>query len=400
MEVFATRQAIFNEKKEVYGYELLFRAGFESYYDTLDGDKAAVDMMAFVNFSELTDGKRGFATFPRNLLLKDFPAMLPCDMVTIGIDADIDLDEELLATFRTLKEAGCRLAIENFTLDQIASPLVELADVVKVDFSTTTVIDRLAITEQLAKSDVKLLARKVSTAEEFDQAVEWGYSYFHGSFVNKPVIRPDKEISTNKLVHLQVLNEVNRPELPYEKLEDLIKKDVSLTYKLLRFMNSVWFGLRYEVKSIKHALVLLGPKEVKKWASLVVVGGTADDKPRELLRCSLARAKVAEQIAPLIGKKAVASDLFLMGMFSVIDALMDVPMANVLSQLPLSENIMTALIEGKGPFRPVLDLVVAYEQAEWEAFSSQAALLELDEAVVPELFRDALKWANNALEVI
>ena len=400
MEVFVTRQAIFDKKKEVHGYELLFRAGFESYYDTLDADKATVDMMAFVNFSELTDGKRGFAKFPRNLLLKEFPATLPSEMVTVGIAEDIEPDDQLLATCRQLKAAGCQLAMENFTLDRRDSPLLELADVVKVDFTTTTIVDRMAVCEELGGSGVEMLARKVATADEFDQAVEWGYSYFHGSFVSKPVIRPDKDISTNKLVHLQVLNEVNQPELPYDKLEDLIKQDVALTYKLLRFMNSVWFGLRYEVKSIKHALVLLGPKEVKKWASLVVVGGTADDKPRELLRCSLTRAKAAEQLAPLIGKKAVASDLFLMGMFSVIDALMDVPMASVLDQLPLSEQIKTALIAGEGPFRPVLDTVVAYEQGEWERFSAQAAALGLDETVVPELFRSALKWANNALEVI
>ena len=400
MEVFVTRQPVFDKHKEVHGYELLFRAGFESYYDALDGDRATVDLMAFVNFSELTDGKRGFVKFPRNLLLKEFPALLPSEMVTVGIGEEIEADEEILATCGRLKAAGCGLAMENFTLQRRDSPFLEFADMVKVDFTTTPIVERMAICEQLGSTGVAMTARKVATADEFDQAVEWGYSYFHGSFFSKPVIRPDKEISANKLVHLRVLNEVNQPELPYDKLEDLIKQDVALTYKLLRFMNSVWFGLRYEVKSIKHALVLLGPKEVKKWASLVVVGGTAEDKPRELLRCSLTRAKAAEQLAPLIDMKAVAPDLFLMGMFSVIDALMDAPMACVLDQLPVSKHIKTALIPGEGPFRPVLDTIVAYEQGEWERFATQAAALRLDETIVPELFRNSLKWANNALEVI
>jgi EAL and modified HD-GYP domain-containing signal transduction protein len=244
------------------------------------------------------------------------------------------------------------------------------------------------------------MARKVATPQEFDQAAGWGYSYFHGSFFSKPAIQPDKEISASKLVYLQVLNEVNQPELPYDELEDLIKQDVSLTYKLLRFMNSVWFGLRYEVRSIKHALVLLGPTEVRKWASLVVVGRTASDKPRELLLRSLSRARAGELLAPLIGMQAVAPELFLMGMFSVIDALVDMPLIDVLGKLPLNKNIKGALLAAEGPFKIVYDTIVAYEQGEWERFSSCAQTLGLDEGLVPDLFTTSLKWANNAIEAI
>lgn len=400
MGVFVTRQPVFDSGKDVRGYELLFRAGFDSYYDTLDADKATIDLLAFVDFRELTDGKRGFVSFPRSLLLKEFSAHLSSEMVTVGIPDDVEPDEEVLAMCRKLKAAGCELAMDNFVPARRDSPLLELADIVKVDFTATGVVQRRAICEELIATGVKAMARKVATPQEFDQAVGWGYSYFHGSFFSKPVIQVDKEISASKLVQLRVLNEVNQSELPYDDLEDLIKQDVSLTYKLLRFMNSVWFGLRYEVRSIKHALVLLGPKAVRKWASLVVVGRAASDKPRELLLRSLSRARAGELLAPLIGMAAVAPELFLMGMFSVIDALMDMPMIDVLGRLPLNKSIKGALLAGEGPFGLVLDTIVAYEQGEWERFSSCAQTLGLDEGLVPDLLTTSLQWANHAVEAI
>ena len=404
-EVFVARKPVFDGRKEVYGYALLFRAGFEDYYGRLDvydvvDDKAKVDLMAFVNFGELTDGKRGFVTFDRSLLLRDFPSLLPSNMMTVGLPPGLMADDEVVARCKGLKASGSVLALDDFTLQRRDDPLLELVDLVKVDFRKTAEEDRRKICQTMAQEGVMALAMNIETADEFTRALEWGYAYFEGDFFSKPDVKPDKEIAANKLIYLQVLNEVNRPDLSFDELEALIKQDVSMTYKLLQFMNSVWFGLRYEVHSIKHALVLLGPKEVKKWASLLAIGHTGADKPRELLLRSLTRAKVGEQLAPLVAMPGSASELFLMGMFSVIDALMDRPIAELLEDLPLNEEVKATLLGESSRFRVVYDLILAYEEGQWDLFSSYAGSLDLDESVIPELFRNSSKWANNALEVM
>lgn len=405
-EVFVARQAIFDPQKEVYGYELMFRTGFEDYYARLDAldvlgpDKAKVDLMAFVNFGELTDGKRGFVTFTPDLLVRELPSLFPNEMMTVGLAVDTPGDENLLARCRELKAAGCEFALNGLAPAHVDHPLLDLVDLVKIDFAACDDQQRQHLCEAMAARGVRALGRNVQTAAEFDQAAGWGYAYFQGDFFTRPDTSSDRAIAANKLIYLQVLNEVNRPELQLEDLEGLIKQDVSMTYRLLKFMNSVWFGLRYEVHSIKHALVLLGPKEVRKWATLLAVADAGEDKPRELLLRSLTRARAAEQLADSAGMSGVAAELFLMGMFSVIDALMDRPMADILEELPLNADVKGALLGEESRFRTMYDLVIGYESGQWERFSTAAASLEVDESAVPDALRKASKWANEALEVL
>jgi EAL and modified HD-GYP domain-containing signal transduction protein len=398
MEVFVARHPVFDRQMESYGYELDFREGFDTYYEALDSDTAAVDFMAFVNFGELADGKRGFVNFTRSLLLKGFPVLLPKETMTAGLPADIECDDAVVSACRKLKEYGFSLALNHFTLKQINSPLLGFVDMVKVDFAGQAPAVRQEICDALESTGVKLLAMNVQTIEEFDQAVSWGYSYFHGDFFSKPVARADKEISANKLTALRVLNEVNAPELPYDEIESLIKQDVSMTYKLLRFMNSAWFGLRYEVRSIKHALIMLGPKEVKRWVCLFVVRNTGEDKPRELLVRALTRARVAEHVAPLMGMDDQSSELFLMGMFSMIDALTDTPLDEVLKGLPLTDDIKNALLGTQGQYRLVLEVLLAYEKGNWQQLSHLCAQIQVKESVLPEIFRESLRWATHCLD--
>jgi len=197
--------------------------------------------------------------------------------------------------------------------------------------------------------------------------------------------------------HLQLLNQVNKPELAYDELEALIKRDVSMTYRLLRFINSAWYGLKTTVDSIRHALVLLGPAQVRVWASMIVLKDMGEEKPIELFRRCLIRARMAETLAPEIGRKAQASELFLMGMFSLADALTDIPMARVLEPLPLSQNIKLALLGGAGEYGIIHDLVRSYELGKWDDFSRDTAALEIDENMMPGVFCESRKWADEAL---
>lgn len=406
MELFVAREPVFDRRKNVYAYELFFRAGFHQYFRTLDAvevlraEQTSVDLMDFVRLDELTDGKRGFVQFTRDLLTRAIPRLLPSQILIVGLPADLVPDVEILGVCQRLREAGYMMSMEDsFVLRHPASAVARFADVVRVDFSRTGEEDRRTLRGMLHGETV-LLARGIAENDQLEQARAQGYACFQGDFFHKPVVTPGKKFKESKLAYFRVLREVNRPELSLDELEACIKLDVAMTYKLLRFMNSAWFGLRYAVDSIKHALVLLGPKEVKKWASLLAIGHTGADKPRELLLRSLTRAKVGEQLAPLVAMPGSASELFLMGMFSVIDALMDRPIAELLEDLPLNEEVKATLLGESSRFRVVYDLILAYEEGQWDLFSSYAGSLDLDESVIPELFRNSSKWANNALEVM
>lgn len=404
MSVFVARQPIFDRKKKVYGYELLFRSGLENAYDSSDPDGSTLEVITnslfVIGMDDLTGGKMGFINFTRKLLTDQVGSLLPKGAITVEILEDIEPDEEVLDALRKLKEAGHMLAMDDFVTQHIDSPMIELADIIKVDFMATAVEERKRIFESLADKNVKMLAEKIETTEDFDQALDCGYSYFQGYFFSKPIIRQGKQISGNKLTYLRLMNEVNKPGLSYEEIEALVRQDLSLTYKLLRFMNSAWFGFRAEISSIKHALVLLGPQEIKKWFALVALRHMASDKPDELGLRSMTRARACELLGPLVGMEKRAGDLFLMGMFSFIDALTDMPLADVLGQLPLKEDVKSALQGTPSRLRSVFDTIRTYEMGQWDEFAASAADLNLDEQLVPEVFDDALKWARQAFETI
>jgi len=404
MDVFVARQPIFDREKVVHAYELLFRSGFENYYNALDGDKATVDVIAnsffVIGFDQLTDGRRAFINFTRNLLTKRVADLLPKEAVTVEILEDVEPDDEMVKVCRELKESGYIVAMDDFVSKDAGNPLVEYADIVKVDFMGTEPHERKALCESLSRRGVSPLAEKVETEDEFLQAVEWGYEYFQGYFFSKPVIKSGKRLTGNKLTYLQVLYEVNQPGISYDELEKLIKQDLSLTYQLLRFMNSAWFGFRCEIKSIRHALVLLGPKEIKKWFSLIALTNMATDKPEELILRAVARAKIAEGIAPLVGMKEHRSELFLLGMFSLIDAVTDTPMDEIMEKLPLDQQVKKALLGEECVFKTVYDTILSYEQGEWDPFAQCAEKLHLEESQMPKLVTESQQWASQAFSAV
>ncbi len=400
MEVFVARHPIFDTQTRVYGYELEYRSDFERYYDALAANKATVDFMAFVNFSELSDGKPGLVHFSKNLVLKGFPTLFPSDSSIVDVPADMEPDEEITTLCKALRASGYSLAVSGVHPDRLASPLLEFANLARVDFRTTSAQEQAGVCGALRERGIATIAQGVATPDEFGTAVTSGYRLFQGDFFAKPVTREDNTIPANKMVYLKVLQEINRPELSYDDIAALVEKDVSMAYQLLRFMNSAWFGLRYEIRSVKHALVMLGPDEIRRWVSLVAVRNTGDDKPEELLLRGLTRARAAEQIAPLVRMDDRAPELFMMGLFSVIDALTDTPMPIVLKDLPLGTDITGALLGGGGggAFRIVYDTILSYESGDWDLFAFSAAALKLKEPLVPPLFREARNWAKNALQ--
>lgn len=403
MKVFVARQPIFDKQQKVFGYELLYRLGYDNYYDELDGDRATADVIAnsflLIGIEALTGGKRAFINFSKNLLKSEVAINLPKELVAIEILEDVQVDEEVIAACRKLKQYGYPLVLDDFVFKAEFEPLIDLADIIKVDFLNTPAEIRRELVRRFRTNKLSMLAEKVETREAFEEALEIGYTYFQGYFFSKPVILSGRDISGYKLNYFQVLQEVNRPEPDFDRLESVIKRDVSLSYMLLKYINSAAYGFRTKINSIKHALVMLGLKEVKKWVSLIVLRGMGEDKPDEIMTSSIIRAKFGELIAPMLGLKEQSPDIFLMGMFSMLDAIVDRPMSEVLADLPISEEIKKALLGNRNTYRDVYELIVSYEKGDWGEFFKHVAGFGLDETEIPRLYLESLEWANQLLSV-
>ncbi|MFO8013823.1 MAG: HDOD domain-containing protein [Phycisphaerae bacterium] len=398
--VFVVRQPIFHRAKSVHGYELLFRPAPGAAPDEATGDAPILELIASalvdIGLDDLTGGRRGFVPMTRTLLLENVADLLPPDLVTLEVLDNADADPDLVDACRRLKGRGYTLATDDFVLAEPGNPLLDLADIVKVDCFEMDADDRARVAADLRARGVRPLATSVETDEDFSRAEADGFEYFQGAFFSKPILHEGKVIEGSKLAYLRLLEEVHRPEMSLDEIEQTLKQDVALAYKLLQFINSVWFGLRYEVSSIKRALVMLGPKEIRKWFALVSLRQMGTDKPDELFLRSAVRARMGEGLAPPADMVEHGSELFLMGMFSVIDALLDAPMERVLAKLPLDEAVKGTLLGEDTPYRPVYDLVTAYEAGDWPAFAGWAARLGIDPDTVPPIWAEALKWANQA----
>lgn len=400
--VHIARQPIFDTKLNVFGYELLFRNSFVNSYDTFDGDQATLDVITnsflLIGIDTLTHGKKAFINFTANSLKNNIPAMLPKELIGVEVLEDIIPDEEIIKACKTLKKNGYLLILDDFVFAPEYLPLVEITDIIKVDFRTTSPAEQKQIIQRLRSYPIKFLAEKVETQEEFRAAVQMGYSYFQGYFFCKPLVVSGKTLPSYKTNYLRILGEINKPELDFKKIESIIKQDVSLSYKLLKFINSSIFCFKTKISSLQHALTLLGQKELAKWISLISLKGVADDKPGELILNSLIRARFAEKLASAKMSKQLASDAFLMGMLSHIDVLLDRPLTAVLAEISLDENIKQALLENQhNQFYILYKLIRTYEAGNWEEYSKYVDKFGLDEHDVLKAYRESLIWAHDLM---
>lgn len=399
MDTFVARQPIFDRKENVFGYELFFRNGTQNYYEGIDGDQATTDVITnsflTIGMDTLTRGRRAFINFTTNLIKDRTAYLLPYDLVVIEILENIEPDEDIILACQKLKEAGYLLALDDFVFEEKFKPFIYLADIIKIDFTNTHGKGRVDIVKQLSSHNIKFLAEKVETREDFDQALQAGYSLFQGYFFSKPLVVVGKNIPAFKLNSLRLLKEINNVDSNFEKLEDIIKGDVSLSYNLLKFINSAAFGLKMRINSIKQALVLLGLSEVRKWASLMALQTVGKDKPSELIINSLVRAAFGEALARKTMLSQEASNVFFMGMFSHIDAFLDRPLEELLDELPLTQEIKQVLLGKVNRFSPIFNLVLAYEKADWAYLIECVRLLNLDESEISDLYLKALAMANQ-----
>jgi len=399
-EVFVARQPIFDRHRHVYAYELLFRSGLKNAFGGMDPDRASIKVIAdgFIRFGlqRLTGGKRAFINFTRDTLVKGYATLLPKDSIVVEILEDVEQDHEVFDACRALKQRGYMIALDDVVCDDWDNPLLGFADIIKVDFRASNDRAKAALPGLMAARKIRALAEKIETRAEFDEAVALGYTYLQGYFFSKPLVLSGRDVPGVKHRYLELLREINRTDLDFGDVEDVIKREPSLTYKLMTYINSVAFSFRNRITSVRQALALLGEDAVRKWASVVALAGLAHEQPSELLVSSLIRARFCEVIAASVKLEERGQELFLMGLFSLLDAITGRPMHDVLANLPLADDIKMALLGNRNRLRDVLACLLAYEQAEWETFGLFAAKLRLDEDETARIYLEAVEWATSS----
>lgn len=398
MDVHIARQPVFDAHKKLFAYELLFRQTMGLHLGELSGDRATTSLLSTAFLTEgiekIAGNKPCFINFTENLLLKEIAPSFPKNKIIVEILEDVQPTPEVVAACRNLSQLGYILALDDFVYAKHLLPLVELANIIKVDYrlSSPQEIERLLY--KLSRFNIKYLAEKIETYAEFEHARKLGFHYFQGYFFATPESLRITEVVANKASLLSLLVEINKPQTSVERLERIIAADVAVSYKLLRYINSAYFYLLHQVDSIRQAIIYLGEREIRRFVTLVIVSELAADKPTELVRLSVLRARWCELLAENSKRALDISEMFLLGLFSLIDAILDAPMEQMMTKLPLSDEVKEALTVGKGPLAPFLQAVVAYEQGKSKECLQALRMIKVDPAKVYDLYLDAVKFAS------
>ncbi len=393
-DAFVARQPIFDHKLDVVGYELLFRGGgYVNEALVADPERATatvvLNSLTELDLKRIVGSKTAWVNVSRDFVLSGLAHAIPSDAVGLEIEEQELGDEEMVTALRELKRAGYRLAVDDFQHRPGTEALLDLFSVVKLNMPG---LGRKQLTEEVERLGPyrgMLLAEKLGTQEDHAFCVNAGINLFQGFFFCRPAVVCTRGIAANRLSLLQVVAALNDPTVELGDVERLIARDVALSFRLLRYVNSAFFGLRGEVRSIGQALALLGIENLRRWATLSVLA-SIDDKPTELTVTALIRARFCE----LAGERmeiARSSELFTLGLFSVIDAMMDAPMHDVVASLPFAEDMREALVQRRGERGRLLNCVAALETGEYGAVATS----------VPEagdLYVESIMWANTAAE--
>jgi EAL and modified HD-GYP domain-containing signal transduction protein len=393
---YAARQPILNHNEKVCGYELLFRDGPEAYFSICDSDaatKSIFDTATLLGLDVLCGGQCAFINCTREILLKDYVTLLPPEKVVVEILGTVPPDEQVRAACGRLKRSGYRIALDTFATSDARESLTDFADMIKVDWTSTSFDEGVCMVKRYKNQRRSMIATKVETREEFAAATKAGFSHFQGYFFRKPETMQARELPADKVIYLQLLKAVSQPEADLQEVEKILKQEVSLCYRLLRYLNSAAFGLQNELSSVRQAIAILGEREVRRWVRLIGVLCAGQNKPSELVVSALIRARFGELLGAEV--KHGGSELFLVGLLSLMDVILDVPMYVVVEGIPLQQDIRSVLLGQASSLTPVHQLVLAQENGEWQTVARLSAQLCLSDDFVTQSYWDSLRWVRQ-----
>ncbi len=383
----------------VYGYELLYREGLNSNAcpagESFASSRVFSDAVLALGLDKLTGGKPAFVNFTRDLLLTDAARLVRPTSVVIEVLETVNIDADVLAVCRALRGQGYALALDDFVPGSDAEQLIPCVKYVKIDVLATTAGERAKQAERFRALGISLVAEKVETREMADAVLANGYRFAQGYYYCRPTTFAAQALPARRLAHLSLFAALNRTDLTVDEVEDLVKHDVSLSYRILRSVNSAAYSLRREIESIRQAIVLLGVDQIRKWAAVWALAGLNESGTPETVTVALLRARCAEVLASALGSKERAEVFFLLGLCSLLDVIVGRPMNELLKEMPLPGSTKDALLGNKNDERSLLNAVVAYENGQWDDAGAALAPFGLKDSALPNAYAEALKWARG-----
>jgi EAL and modified HD-GYP domain-containing signal transduction protein len=399
MRYFA-RQPILDLHGKVHGYELLFRDGPHAVFRG-DGDAATrtmIDNTVLFGLGRLTGNLPAFVNCTEEALTGRLVHVLPASMTVLEILETLDPSPALITACRHLKACGFRLALDDFTWKPGIEPLVEIADYIKVDFAISDEQDRRELLGRLRGVTVALIAEKVETQEEYQQARNEGFTLMQGFYFCRPVLLRNYKVPANRLQHVEILRMLQDEAMDLHELTGLVKRDTSLTYRLLRLVNSPMCAMRQEVQSVQAALIAVGEETFRRLATLAITSEMNEGQPMELLRMAFVRGRFCELASVFCGLHP--TEQYLLGLLSLLPAMLRVSMSNLTPLLPLRGEIRRALEGEKLPERALLCWLEAHERADWLTCDIVTEKRELNAADLLVCYEEALQWAQAALHLL
>jgi EAL and modified HD-GYP domain-containing signal transduction protein len=396
---YVARQPILDVRGRVHGYELLFRAGPEAAFRG-DGDLATrtmLDNTVIFGLEKLTAGLPAFVNCTREALTGELVKVLPPSMTVLEILENLEPTPGLIAACRKLKAEGFRLALDDFTWRPGVEPLVELADYIKVDFMQLDATARAELRQRLSGVTVALIAEKVETQEDYKQACAEGYTLFQGFYFCRPILMKNRKVPANLLSYLELLQLLQGETIDMQKSSRLVKRDAALTYRLLRLVNSPVSAVRQEVRSIEAALVIVGEEAFRRIAMLAITSELNANQPPEILRMAFVRASFCEGAARLCALDQC--EQYLLGMFSMMPAMLRIPMSELAPALALRERIREALLGAITLESCLLRWTECHERGEWTRGDAIAHSYGLNQEELVRCYEQAVIWAEAAMHV-
>lgn len=397
-QVHVARQPILDVRQQVFGYELLYRAAAQDESCTTTDSsitaKVIADALLGIGLDTLTDGRRAFVNLDYDALLADASGLLDPDQVVIEILEHVTVTAEVTAMCQSLHTRGYAIALDDFVPGSPAEALLPYARFVKLDVLALTPEALASTTRRMLQAGVSVVAEKVETIDAFARAKAAGCSLFQGYYFCRPETFSGRALPTNQITQMRLVAALNQPSVSLGTVEDLLKHDASLSYRVLRSVNSAGFGLRREVHSIREALLLLGLDQVRKWSSIWVLAGLSKG-PSELVTMTVIRARCCELIGQALDRSDGGAAYFLLGLCSLLDVLLGHPMAQVTQELPLEPEIRAALLGDDNVARQTLQAVISYEQGRWTDAAALSASLGIGTDTLPDAYADALGWARK-----
>jgi len=401
-KIYIARQPIFTKDMQIWGYELLFRSGENMQVAMItDSDQATTQVIAD-GFTLAVQGMRkdtkALVNFPRNVLLGAAPYVLPPERCVIEILETVQPEPGILKACMDLKAKGYVLALDDFVGDPGFEPLCEIADIVKVDILHKTPQEVMAIVKGLARFKAVLLAEKVENLDMFNVCKKLGFTYFQGYFFSKPEVIPGRKLSASQTTKIKLLKELNESDADLDRLIEIIQTDLSISYRLLQYINSARFGLRGKIESIQRAASMLGRQNLKQWLQVILLSDVnTTDKAQELVRISVQRGRFLQLLSDTCKTPFGSDGMFLLGFFSMLDAILDQFMDVVLQDIPLDAGIKQALTEAGAPNSIWIGLLDELDRCNWAGLASRAGQLGIPLELIGKLSLEAAAWTNEVM---